>query len=350
MSSDTRQRKWAAILFTDMVACGALARPEEKPTQELREGRLAPYALNSRTKNIPMKTPTQYRLFLFAMFAVSGSAAPLLTELTSDNRLLIRRAGAPAPLLIQNARADSRPFIHPLAAPDGNGVLTEDSPAHHKWQHGLYVGLNQVNGHDFWKRDEVFHPKPMAPPKVSGHTVQWVVESLWTPEAAVTAPLLLETQRWTLTDLDDHYWLDLEWTLAANVDVTFGRSDYGGLFLRMPWTPTCKGDVVTSDGAPKDAMRARWMAVRMDIQSRPDGATVAILDHPQNVGHPSPWRVDGQLGIAPSRCIAGEWKLATGRNVTTRYRVVVRGGRASAGQLESEFRAFSAPPAKSSWH
>ena len=171
MSSDTRQRKWAAILFTDMVACGALARPEEKPTQELREGRLAPYALNSRTKNIPMKTPTQYRLFLFAMFAVSGSAAPLLTELTSDNRLLIRRAGAPAPLLIQNARADSRPFIHPLAAPDGNGVLTEDSPAHHKWQHGLYVGLNQVNGHDFWKRDEVFHPKPMAPPKVSGHRV-----------------------------------------------------------------------------------------------------------------------------------------------------------------------------------
>ena len=288
-----------------------------------------------------MNTPTNYILFLLALLAVSGSAAPLRTELTLDNRLLIRRAGASEPLLIQNARADFRPYLHPLVAPDGNGVLTEDSPGHHKWQHGLYVGLNKVNGHDFWMRDDVFHPKPLAAPVVADNTVKWTVETLWTPEAAVAAPIMKETQRWTLTDLDDRYWLDLEWTLTANVDVTFGRHDYGGLFLRMPWTQTCNGDAVSSEGAPKDGMRARWMAVGMDIKGRQDGATIAIMDHSKNAEHPSPWRVDGQLGITPSRCIAGDWKLATGQSMTSRYRVLIGGGRTSAGQLESEFRAFS---------
>ena len=291
---------------------------------------------------IPMKIPIHYLLFLLAIPAVSTSAAPLQTERTSDNRLIIRRAGAAEPLLIQHARADFRPYIHPIMAPDGNGVLTEDSPGHHKWQHGLYVGLNKVNGHDFWMRDDVFHPKPLAAPVVSGNTVQWTVETLWTPESTAAASILKETQRWTLTDLTNRYRLDLEWTLTADVDVTFGRYDYGGLFLRMPWTPTCKGDAISSEGGPKDGMRAQWMAARMDITGRQDGATIAILDHPKNPEHPSPWRVDGQLGIAPSRCIAGEWKLAAGQSTTSRYRLLIGGGRTTAGQLESEFRLFSA--------
>ncbi len=285
----------------------------------------------------------QIPLLLFASLCLCSvaEAAPLQTELTPDNRLLIRRAGQAESLLAQNARANFRPYIHPILAPDGQGVLTEDAPGHHTWQHGLYVGLHKVNGHDFWTRDHAFRPRPLAAPIAAGNRVTWQVETGWLGQSNDPAPIINETQRWTLTDHGDHYLLDLEWTLTAAVDVTFGKHEYGGLFLRMPWTRDANGDALSSEGKPADGQRARWLAVRMDIAGRDDGATIAILDHPQNPAHPAPWRLDGQLGIAPSRCILGDWKLAKGESTTSRYRVIVRGGRAKPEALEAEFKRFA---------
>ena len=60
------------------------------------------------------------------------------------------RAGQAAPILTQNAKPDARPYLHPIAAPDGKGVLTEFSPAHHKHQTGLYWGFTRVNGRDYF--------------------------------------------------------------------------------------------------------------------------------------------------------------------------------------------------------
>ena len=60
------------------------------------------------------------------------------------------RGTSKAPILVQNAKADFRPFIHPIQAPDGKGVLTEYSPGHHKHQTGLYWGYTRVNGRDYF--------------------------------------------------------------------------------------------------------------------------------------------------------------------------------------------------------
>lgn len=68
----------------------------------------------------------------------------------TDHQLAIARSPLTTPLLVQQARPHHRPYIHPILAPDGCGVLTEDAPPHHPWQHGLYVGLNDVNGVGFW--------------------------------------------------------------------------------------------------------------------------------------------------------------------------------------------------------
>ena len=43
-------------------------------------------------------------------------------------------------------RSNHRPYIHPIIAPDGKGVLTEYSPSHHQHQTGLYWGFTRVNG------------------------------------------------------------------------------------------------------------------------------------------------------------------------------------------------------------
>src|SRR6266542_1088305 len=47
-----------------------------------------------------------------------------------------------------------RPYLHPLLDASGRVVLTEDKPADHPWQHGIFTGFHRVNGFNYWKEDE----------------------------------------------------------------------------------------------------------------------------------------------------------------------------------------------------
>ena len=60
---------------------------------------------------------------------------------------------------------------------------------------------------------------------------------------------LTETQEWTLKDLGERYQLDLVWKGQANTEVTIGKYDYGGLFLRMPWE---KGMAASVENAARE--------------------------------------------------------------------------------------------------
>src|SRR5918997_1728723 len=67
-----------------------------------------------------------------------------LSAVATPHRIALSRPGTEAPLLVQRAAPDHRPYLHPVLAPDGAGVVTEDAPAHHPWQHGVYTGLTDV--------------------------------------------------------------------------------------------------------------------------------------------------------------------------------------------------------------
>ncbi len=80
-----------------------------------------------------------------------------------------------APILTQNARPDARPYLHPIAAPDGKGVLTEFSPEHHKHQTGLYWGFTRVNGRDYFHnpQGEYWRRVSATVTAASGDEVRW---------------------------------------------------------------------------------------------------------------------------------------------------------------------------------
>jgi len=279
--------------------------------------------------------------------------APSLSVEFTPQRLAFFRPGQTQPLLAQHAPTHARPFIHPILAPDGDGILTENEPPHHAWQHGLYVGLNDVSGIGFWTEgklaghgpDGTFHPQPLAAPVLADNSATWRVVADW--RAPDGATLLTEMQAWRFEDRGDTYLLDLEWTLTARTDLRFGQYPYGGLFLRMPWGKETGGEVLTSTGAATivaaEGQRARWVALAMPIPGRAHGsAGIAMLDHPTNPEHPAPWRVDNNLGIAPSRCIAGAWTLSAGASSTNRYRLVVYAGGIDASALAREWQRFAA--------
>ena len=262
---------------------------------------------------------------------------------------------ATAPCIVQHTAPNRRPFIHPLLAPDGRTALTEDAPAHHPWQHGLYTGLNDVNGAGFWTEglyephraiDGTFHPLPLQVPQVNDDHVAWVVQCEWRSQAGET--LLLEEQRWLawITPPERTCSIELAWTLTAKVNLIFGRYDYGGLFLRMPFRKTRGGEAANSAGQHNEAaeaQRAGWCAVAMPMDDEGTWAGVALFDHPSNMQFPTPWRVDNELGIGPSPCIAGAWHLRAGESRRFRYGVLPFMGRADASLIERHFNAFINP-------
>lgn len=248
------------------------------------------------------------------------------------------------PVLTQNAKADFRPFLHPIVAPDGNGVLTEYSPGHHKHQTGIYWGFTRVNGRDYFHHPEGDYWRRVSATiiKAKGTAVKWETVYDLLDEKGNT--VLTETQTWTMQEQDGKYLLDLEWAGEAQTDVTIGKYDYGGLFVRMPWKEGVKGEVINAArqrNEKAEGQRAGWVDVGMQIAGRNDWGHIAILDHPENKGFPQTWRVDGQLGIGPARARTGDWQIAKGKVEVIKYQLVVYTGVLDDLKMNSIWSAFS---------
>ncbi len=273
-----------------------------------------------------------------------ASAAPLaLRQDPVSKSISVFRDGSPAPILTQNAGAEFRPYLHPIVSPDGKSVLTEFSPSHHKHQTGLYWGFADLNGRsffhnpgaDFWRR------VASTPVVATGPEVKW--STAYHLLDAAGQPLMTETQLWTLRDHTDSYTLELEWTGEALVDLTMAKTGYGGLFLRMPWRAGMEGAAINharQRNQHAEAQRAAWVDVGLKLDGRDDLAHIAILDHPKNDGYPSIWRVDRQLGVGPSRSMAGEWKIARGQKSVIRHRFVVYTGDFNELKIDDAWKAF----------
>ncbi|MGB4740723.1 MAG: PVC-type heme-binding CxxCH protein [Fuerstiella sp.] len=296
---------------------------------------------------------TTFSVFIVLAISCSQSfaqTAPHLKAALNDagDQVEIFRADSSQPIVTHVARPDFRPYLHPIVAPDGKGVLTELSPEHHKHQTGFFWGFTRVNGRDYfhhpdgtyWRRSAVRILTAEA--ATSNDSVQWqTVYDLLAEDGSV---VLQESQIWSMTATKGTYTLDLQWTGDAQTDVTVSKYDYGGLFLRMPWKPGMEGEVV--NGARQRGMRAEgqrsvWLDVGLQVEGREDMAHVAIFDHPSNKGFPQPWRVDGQLGVGPVRARLGDWKIAKGAKETIKHQLFFFNGPLNDVEVTDKWSQFS---------
>lgn len=278
--------------------------------------------------------------------AEEAPQGPALTIEQDKNAetISIFRNGLEEPLVVQNAKADFRPYLHPIKAPDGNGVLTEYSPGHHTHQTGLYWGFTQVNGRDYFHNPGGDYWERVSANVVDaeGDTVRW--QTVYNLLDAQGQAVLTETRHWSLTQQDGKVLLDLEWTGEAQKDVTIGEYDYGGLFLRMPWQEGIEGEAINADGQENqqaEGQRSIWVDVGMEIDGRQDPGRIAIFGHPANAGAPLPWRVDGQLGVGPVRARLGDWQIREGNTETIRHRVVVYTGQHNGTELTNMWEQYT---------
>ncbi len=298
-----------------------------------------------------------------------GQGDDLIAILDEDVQTIsIFRKGASDPILVQNARSDHRPYLHPIVSPDGNGLVTEYSPGHHKHQTGLYWGFTRVNGEyvnqdsvkawfyeerddlrkrilgrdyfhnvgqDYWQR------VGFSIIKSEGSKVEWETTYHMLDENG--DPIMEERQHWSMQIEEDAYLIDLEWKGKALVDIVIGEFEYGGLFLRMPWKEGIEGEVVNFARQVNDkaeGQRALWVDVGMKVEGRQDLIHVALFDHSENSGFPQTWRVDGQLGVGPVRARMGDWKIPSGEVETIKHRMVVYPGAINDLDLTEKWKKY----------
>jgi len=93
--------------------------------------------------------------------------------------------------------------------------------------------------------------------------------------------------------------------------------------------------------ARANGQRAVWADVGLKLDGRDDQAHIAILDHPKNDGYPTPWRVDRQFGIGPSRAVLGDWKIAQGKSATYRHQFIIYTGNFNDLKVDEAWKDFS---------
>ena len=290
-------------------------------------------------------------LLLLPMSSGVAAAADLsVRQDRESDQIGVYREGESQPIVVQVAREDFRPYLHPINSPDGKGTLTEYSPGHHRHQTGLYWGFTRLNGRDYFHHPEgdYWRRVSLKIDSATGPSVSW--KTVYDLLDADGKAVLRETQQWTVRSQADHHVLDLSWQGKALVEIQVGQYDYGGLFLRMPWKTGLSGAAVNSAGqrnVEAEGQRAVWVDVGMQIEGRDDFGHVAILDHPDNSGFPLPWRVDGQLGVGPVRARLGSWEIDAGETETIRHRILVYTGDHDAERVMAAWKEYSglgAPP------
>jgi iduronate 2-sulfatase len=253
----------------------------------------------------------------------------------------------------ENLSVPSACYFHPFTTPRGLTV-TEVAPADHRHHRGIFLAFVEMHGEkdaDFWGWGE-HAPKEgrvivnRAVTAGEGKQPGIVAQNEWTADGKVivkeqlAARLLLPDERANV--------LDLHYTLTPTSDVTLTQWAFSGFCVR-----TRKDAELTAIGPNgevklpnpshlkphSDWPAERWYAYELRLKDN-TAFGVALIDHPKNP--PSLWHNHRDIRMLnPCILAPGEVKLAAGKPLMLRYRVVAFDGRTVSEELNRLATAFA---------
>jgi hypothetical protein len=236
-------------------------------------------------------------------------------------------------------------YIHPLYGIDGE-VLTEDFPADHLHQRGIYWAWHQIYVGDrrvgdswvmegfSWDITEV-RVRERGERSVALEAQSNWISPRWTDDAGNPVPFVEETAVIRVHEARDQMrFIDVAISLRALEDnVRIGGSEdekgYGGFSVRMRLP---EGMQFTSRQGPVTPRTTAlesgpWMDISGPLKQDGETSGIAILSHPANPDHPQPWilreTASMQNPVYPGR---EPVRLPTEAPLILRYRLVVHDG------------------------
>jgi hypothetical protein len=233
-------------------------------------------------------------------------------------------------------------FIHPLMSPNGV-VLTDDFPAGHAHQHGIFMTWVNTTFRgskvDFWNQ----HQKTGTVEHVDFNIVEQgpvftKLKFVLDHRSHVHGAVLRETWYVTIYSRSAFFLFDLESTQENITRDTLylNQYHYGGLALRgnRAWnrhdTANYRADwrLLTDSGfvaSNANHRHAEWVDIAGDIGNKTGGVTV--FSHPDNFRHPQAIRVHPEM---PYWCYApvvdGPFQIAPAEKLVSKYRYFVHEG------------------------
>ena len=315
-------------------------------------------------------------------------------ELTHDpdaGRVEVTADGRPFTTYLSDEVLDvlAKPVLDPIRTAEGTpitrGYPIDPRPGErvdHAHHIGLWLNYGEVNGLDFWNN--------------SGETTEGFgeirhrsverIEDGSRGELAVTADWngpdgrrhLAEETTYGFAADEGSRTIDRTTTLTASdgpVDLEDDKEGMLGLRVRRELEHPAEGTgtLVGEDGEPTEDVplddetvvgeylnehgvrgtdvwgsRSRWLALSGAVADEP--VTVVIMDHPDNVGHPTYWHARG-YGLFAANPLGqavftdGDehlgFELDDGESTTFRYRVSVHDDEPSADEIDARYGSFA---------
>jgi len=272
-----------------------------------------------------------------------------------------------------------KPVLYPVYSPAGTLVTRgfplaprPGEPTDHPHHEGIWFNYENVNGIDFWNNSYAIaaKKKPLyGTIKTTGVSVlknkgiagEMTMTANWTD--AWNNRLLTESTTFIFSGNSEERTIERVTTLTAVKDVVFSDAKDGLLGMRVtkelqiPSTGTKKftddkghvtlvkagsdatvnGNYITSEGKEGDeawATRGNWCLLYG--KKNHEMISIAIVDHPKNIGYPTYWHARG-YGLFAANPLGQKifsngkkemnFTLKKGQSVTFRYLIVIAGGK-----------------------
>jgi hypothetical protein len=249
-----------------------------------------------------------------------------------------------------------KPYFHPVCTISGH-QLTNFQPSDHYWHRGLWFAIKFVNGENYWEEGESGPQntqRAVRPPSIESLAdggVRIIFDLEWTRH---DGHVVMDERR--VIEYRPHdestYLLDHLSTITPREPVKLDRTPfttwggYSGLCFRGTrlWT---ESKVHLSDGTETDrptGQPGNWGMLTGKLDGdRNLKASVAILDHPKNHRHPSPWYGANGLGIylTPAPLFHEPLDLEAGEALTLNYRLVIAEKTLTHDEVNAQYDEFS---------
>ncbi len=250
-----------------------------------------------------------------------------------------------------------RPFWYPLIGPGGRSLTRMGHPRDphsHSHHNSVWISHHNVDGISFWAdrgRGQIVHR--LVKTYEDGDDRQdgaatMLCRAAWLADGKRV--VMNEWRRTTVQPLGDGDWLmliDLSFETPGNEPVVLGETPFGPIGVRMAKTIGVHdggGRILNSSGQVNEKAVFRQPARWVDYSGRVTNTTtggIALLDHPGNPSHPTPFHVrgDGWMGVCLT--LNGPITIEPDKPLQLSYGLWIHAGVPKVEDVERRWKAFS---------
>ncbi len=259
-----------------------------------------------------------------------------LTSYLKDGQVQIRWNNIP--LVAYRANQSVKyPYFYPLNGLASGTSLTTESSLPYPHHRGLWLGCQPLNGGDYWADNGPDSGQIRSTKLELGEKQEKSIEILnnckWVRKDAPSP--WSDERKFTTTILNDKVWvIDAEIKITASEDIEIKSAKHSFFAIRAASdiSPAYGGVLMNSEGGVGAEQtlgkEAKWCGYHGKRVARPDVVEgITMMTHPGN-----PWKSTwltrdyGHLSPSPFYFLDELWKMAKGKSINLKYRVVMHVG------------------------